>query len=165
MDLKILFIGLMHFFHIFATVVWIGGMTMNAFAIMPSLQETLTPPEIGKVMGAVMQRFKKMVYGSILILFVTGALLTLVDSNYEGTMVIKSVWSVLLVVKHILVLILAVLAYYAFDILAPKVGKLAAGGPSPELDALKKKQMAMAKLGFLLGMSILLCTGLVTAIK
>lgn len=165
MDINIIFIGIIHFLHIFATVTWIGGMTTNTFVIMPALQSTLSPPEIGKVMAVVMKRFKKIVYISILILFVTGILMNFADDNYGGLMVIENNWSIILLIKHILVLILAGLAFYGFDVLAPKVAKLAAKGPSPEFESLRKKQIGLAKTAFFLGILILLSTGLLAAIK
>ncbi|MFW9809130.1 MAG: hypothetical protein ACFFE6_07095, partial [Candidatus Thorarchaeota archaeon] len=53
---------------------------------------------------------------------------------------------------------------YGFEVLAPKVAKLAAQGPSPELAQLQKIQMNSAKIGFIIALLILLLTGIQTAL-
>ena len=75
----------------------------------------------------------------------------------------ESLWPGIDVFKHIIILILIVLVVYAFEGLAPKVAKAAAAGPSPELAGLQKKQMALAFTGFILGMAVLLLTGIMVA--
>jgi hypothetical protein len=53
---------------------------------------------------------------------------------------------------------MVILAIYAFEILAPKVAKIAAKGPSPELLRIQKSQMSLAAIGFILGIIILALT-------
>jgi hypothetical protein len=57
-------------------------------------------------------------------------------------------------VKHVLVAVLALVALYSFELLSPKVGRLAAKGPSAELVNLRKRQQKMAAVSFLLGIAI-----------
>ncbi len=76
-----------------------------------------------------------------------------------------NLWIIVTGLKHVLTVVLVILAIYAFERLAPKVGKLAASGPSPELTGLKKLQMKLAFTGFILGIIILFLTGIMTAIS
>lgn len=46
--------SLINFLYIFATVVWFGAMTTNAFILLPSIREALEPPAAGKLMDAFM---------------------------------------------------------------------------------------------------------------
>ncbi|MHA1962624.1 MAG: hypothetical protein ACW99U_20725 [Candidatus Thorarchaeota archaeon] len=48
--------------------------------------------------------------------------------------------------------------------MAPKVAKMAAQGPSPELAKFQQLQMTVAKVGFVMAMLILLLTGIQTAL-
>jgi hypothetical protein len=58
-----------------------------------------------------------------------------------------------------------VLAVYAFEGLARKVAKVAVKGPSDDLSRLQKKQISFAATGFILGLIVLLLTGILGAIS
>ena len=165
MDNTLGFIGLSlaHWLHMLATVLWFGGNAFIGIILVPVLSKTLDKKDFGKVMGAVMGVFKRVVYISMLILGVTGSIIMVVDGNYEGAGQVSNLWSILTVIKHIIVILLIAVAVYNFQILGPKAGKAAATGSAdaPKLQAL---QMKMAKIGSLLAISIILCTAFMMAI-
>jgi uncharacterized membrane protein len=146
-------------------VVWIGGITINLLVLLPSIRETLEPLSAGKLMGAVMKRFRRLVYASIFVLGVTGVLMNLLDENYLGLMKLGNLWSQITLIKHVFTVALIILAVYAFEGLGPKVSRLAAKGPSPDLVHLQKFQIKLATSGLIMGMIILLSTGIITAIS
>ena len=45
--------SVVNFLHLFATVVWLGAMTTNAFILLPSMRDTLEAPVAGKLTGVV----------------------------------------------------------------------------------------------------------------
>lgn len=151
---------LIDWMHIMATVVWIGGMITNLFVIRPVLASTLTPPDAGKFMGALMKRFRIIVYTSIVILGVTGIPLKIINENYISIINFENNWEIVSFVKHLCYGVLVMVAVYSFEILSPKVAKVAAQGPSPALQALQKKQMALGGLAFLAAMVILVLSSL-----
>ena len=153
--------SLINFLHIFATVVWFGAMTTNAFILLPSSREALEPPAAGKLMGAVMRRFRVLVYTSIGVLIVTGIEM----SRNMGFIQFKNLYSTITSIKHILIIIVVVLVIYAFEGLGRKVSRLAVKGPSPELGRLQKKQIMFSYIGLVLALIILLLTGILTAIN
>jgi len=156
--------SVINFIHLFATVAWFGAMTTNAFILVPSVREALEPPVAGKLMGAVMRRFRILVYTSIAVLVVTGIGMTRIDKHFMGYMQFKNLWSTISSIKHVLIIIIVVLVIYAFEGLARKVSRLAAKGPSPELARLQKKQIMFSYIGLVLAIIILLLTGILTAI-
>ena len=156
--------SLINFLHLFATVAWFGAMTTNAFILLPSAREALEPPIAGKLMGAVMKRFRVLVYTSIGVLIVTGIGMTRINPRGLGFMEFDNLWSTILSIKHILTIIIVVLVIYAFEGLGRKVSRLAAKGPSPELARLQKKQVIFSYIGLVLALIILLLTGILTAI-
>ena len=160
-ELTTIGLPILNWFHLIATVVWIGAMSTNFLILLPSLNEALGPgPAIGKMMAAIMKRFRPIVYLSIITLTVTGSLMFYLNENYEGLLVFGNTWTIVIALKHVFVASLVILAVYSFEVLAPKVGKLAAKGPSPELAKLQKLQLNLAKSGFALGIIILLFTGI-----
>jgi hypothetical protein len=50
---------------------------------------------------------------------------------------------------------MVVLAVYAFEVLAPRITRLSAKGPSPILGRLQKRQKIVALIGFILGILII----------
>jgi len=141
--------------HLLATVAWIGGMFTNFLIYIPAISKVLDPASAGKLMGAVMKRFRVMVYSAMGLFLLTGMIMGLILNGPGEVSSNGEYWGTLLTVKIVLYTIMVVLALYAFEVLAPKVAEAAASGPSPKLARLQKTQMIMAVLGFILGIVIL----------
>lgn len=151
--------------HLAATVTWIGAMVTNMAVLMPAARETLEPPVMGRLFGAFMKRFRSLVYICIITLFVTGVVMMSLNSHYLGPLDLGNLWTQLLLVKHILIIIMVVMVVYAFEVLSPRVGRVAAAGPSPELARLQKLQMRVATAGMAVALLVLLFTSIITAIS
>ncbi|MGE4541228.1 MAG: DUF4149 domain-containing protein [Bacteroidales bacterium] len=142
------------FIHQMATIAWIGGMVFNLLAVMPTVSKVLEPALAGKFMGSLMKRVRVIVYVSLLVLFVTGIPMKIASEYYVAIINFDTAWETASFVKHVLVAILALVALYSFELLSPKVGRLAAKGPSAELVSLRKRQQKLAAVSFLLGIAI-----------
>ncbi len=159
------FLSLVNWVHLFATASWMGGMIINILVLLPSTREALDAAIAGKFLAAVMRRFRRLVYGSIVLLVFSGIAMSGLNKNYLGIGQFNTPWTQIILVKHVLVVALILLAVYSFEVLAPKVARVAAKGPSRELASLQRLQLRMAGLGFVLGLIILLLTGAATAIS
>lgn len=157
-----LILGVLNWLHLVATVAWFGGLSTNILVLMPSIGASLDPPAAGKLMSNYMKKFRPLVYVSILILITTGAIITVMMN--PAYLSLSSEWSIVLLIKHALIAFAVIATLYGFEVLAPKVAKLAAQGPSPELAQLQKIQMNSAKIGFIIALLILLLTGFQTAL-
>ncbi|MGW8316749.1 MAG: CopD family protein [Bacteroidales bacterium] len=142
--------------HLLATAAWIGGMMANLMIYMPVIRKQLDPGISGKLMGAVMGRFKIMVYSCMAIFVLTGVLLVTMRESAVGPMRVGDPWFLYFFLKLALFVAMVFLAVYAFEVLAPAVGRAAAEGPSEKLKRLQRRQGLMALLGFVLGLIILL---------
>lgn len=166
-------LGFLNWIHLIATVAWIGGLFANLLVFMPSATKALGPgPMLGKLFGTVMGRFRPMVYRSMAALAITGLIMMFMNRHYMGLGIIENPWSIAILAKHIVSIIMLIVVLYGFEVLTPKVGRLAAqvlasgppaGGPPPELIRLQKRQVRVALLGFIFALLILLLTGLATA--
>jgi uncharacterized membrane protein len=114
---------------------------------------------MGKVMSAIMKRFRTMVYISIGLVVVTGAVIQYMSEKFAG-MTLGDFWTVIIIVKHIIILIVVIIGVYVMEGLAPKIEKLAPKGPSPEMQKLQKKQEKLGKTNFFLLMIVLILTGI-----
>ena len=161
----LILLSLVNALHLAATVIWIGAIVTNTFVLMPAAAKALEPPALGRLLGVFMKRFRPLVYTCVVTLVVTGVIMMLQNRHYDGMLNLKSLWAQLLLVKHVAIVVMIVLVVYAFEVMAPAVGKLAAAGPSPALAAMQKKQMAFAKIGMYLAFLVLLLTSIITAIS
>ena len=113
MDVKVLISALVVFLHDFFTVVWIGGLAFMVLVMVPALkkggQEKSLILQISK---SVMRRFRGFVIVSIVVLIVTGALLSKQSPNGVGFMRFDSLYSGALSIKHILMILMLILVVF-----------------------------------------------------
>ncbi len=145
---------ILDFLHQMATIAWIGGMFFNLLAVMPAASKTLDPPVLGKFMQALMKRVRVIVYSSLLVLFVTGIPLKIASKYYVAIIHFGTSWELMSFVKHVLVALLAIFVFYAFELLNPQVARLAAKGPSTQVLKLRARQKKLAGLSFLMAIAI-----------
>jgi len=151
---------LFDFLHILATTVWIGSMFFNFAILRPAMIKTLSPPDVGKLMAEVMKKTRIVVYISIIVLGVTGIPLKIINENYSSIIDFENSWAIVSFIKHLCYGILVLLALYSFELLGPKVQKMAKKGPSPQFQQLQKKQAMVGLLAFLTAMVILILSSL-----
>ena len=143
------------FLHLMATIAWIGGMFFNFLVVMPTVGKVLDPATAGKFLKSMFSRVRVVVYVSLLVLFVTGIPMKIASEHYVAIINFDTSWETVGFIKHVFVGLLALMAIYNFEILMPKVGKLAMQGPSPMLISLKKRQMKFGAISFLFGIIII----------
>jgi len=145
--------------HLFAAVVWIGGIFFILFVALPGAKETLEQP--GKLMGALSKRFVPLANISILFIFVTGILMSLSSPILYEITSLGSLWSQALSVKIMLALIMTGIHFYRGLVLAPKITKLTAeGGHSEKVSGLQRLSLNLVKTNFMFGATVLLITGM-----
>ncbi len=153
------------FLHLMATIAWIGGMFFNFLVVIPTVNKVLDPATTGKFMSVLFKRVRVVVYVSLVILFVTGIPMKIASEYYMGIINFDNTWEIVGFIKHIFVGVLALVAIYSFEILTPRVAKLAGVGPSDKLNALKKKQMKLGAAGFLCGIIIIFLSAVMNYVK
>ena len=148
--------SILDFFHIMATIMWIGGMIINYVVIRPALSKTLEPRQANEIMSLIMKKYRIIVYVSIAVLGLTGIPMKIASEYYVGIINFENTWEIVGFIKHIFVFILAVLAIYSFEILSVKIRKAMALDSPEKLMGFQKKQKMVGGLGFLCGMLIIL---------
>lgn len=77
-----LIIAGIYWLHLIGTVVWLGGLAFILLIAIPSTKKVLGV-EAGNVMGEISKRFTPIANYCILILLVTGTVLTAVNSEFS----------------------------------------------------------------------------------
>ena len=96
------------FFHILATVIWIGGILLITFLVVPELNRSLADqPALHQLLTRLRARFTILGNLALALLIVTGLLQMTADPHYDGLLQLDNDWSRVLLIKHLLILLMA----------------------------------------------------------
>ncbi len=99
------------FLHNLFTAMWIGGMFMLLFTVLPTVKKIMGPgPESKKLVNAIRERLSKFTYVAIIGLVLTGIPLSLRSPGFQGFFAVGDLYSMLLTVKHVAVILMVVIA-------------------------------------------------------
>lgn len=142
-----MFEGLGNAVHLIAAVVWIGGLAVLVLAFRPSVKRAL-PEEAAQdaVQAPLYRRFFVLSAVSAALLLATGLMMMTSDPHFDGFGSYESAWSKFMVVKHVL--------------FAAMIGVLV---------LLRRARAAKAErdlvdVSLMLGIAVLVVTGLLTAV-
>lgn len=146
--------------HVLATVLWFGGMFINFIVIRPSAAKTLNPETAGKFQKILMQRFRIIVYVSIVVLGITGIPMKIVSEHYAGIVSFDHIWGTVSFVKHLIYGVLVLLAVINFEVLAPRMAKAAKTGDLPGVLTWKKRMGISGALAMSLAITTLILSSM-----
>jgi len=145
--------------HLFAAVIWIGGIFFILFVALPSAKKILEQPS--PLMGALSKRFVPLANISILLIFVTGMIMSLSTHTPSEIASLNSMWSQTLSFKIIIALIMTVIHFYRGLVLTPRIAKLTfEGALSDQVSRLQRLSLNLVKVNLLFGATVLLLTGM-----
>lgn len=97
-------ITLSFWLHALGTVILIGHYCLLSLVYLPVFEKNQADPVSRTILSEISKRSRAWLYASLLVFLITGIYLTFVDSNYLGIGNFGNIWSVLMLVKHILIL-------------------------------------------------------------
>lgn len=96
------------FFHISATVIWIGGLLITCVLVWPEIRRILAEsPALYQLLSRLRQRFFPISNLALGVLIVTGLFQMSLDPNYDGLLSFNNDWSRIMLVKHLLIVVMA----------------------------------------------------------
>ncbi len=144
--------------HLLATVILIGQYILLALIYYPLLRSRIKAAELGGVMEELGTRMRGWIGLSVAIFILTGVYLTLRDPAYLGLGNFGNAWSIVMLIKHILVLAFILAGIYTERVLVSKVAE-----SQGSAEAVTRLETAFAILAVLGGL-ILLLTALAGAL-
>ena len=110
---------LINFLHELFTVIWIGGLLLLVLVIMPVLKKQFEEEKFNQVNKMIKTRLSIFTYVSIVVLIVTGLLMTRLADPVQttGFLSFESSYATLLSIKHILFILMALIAIFRSAIL------------------------------------------------
>ncbi len=145
-----------YWLHLISTVVWIGGIIFILFVAIPSSKQVMGT-EAGKMMGEISKRFTPLANYSIILLVVTGIILTGLNKQFTGTGTFGNNWTLVMILKHIIVLVMIAIHFYRGLLLMPKIGRTES---STEKKSLQKLSLNLVKVNLSIGILILLLSAI-----
>lgn len=161
--------------HLIATVVWVGGLFVQAVIVWPAARASLGP---GLLLSDVQARWRRvfnpLAWLSLAVLIGTGMFQMSADPNYHGALVIDTPWSVAMVVKHIAALGMAALGAFSQAVVQPEIARTQlqlrrsragadpATGMSAGASPLERREMQLLWLNLGCALIVLICTAIAT---
>ena len=155
-------IALTYWLHMLATATWVGSLAAIALLILPAMKRTLDAETQLVFIEAMQKRLEPIAWFSISLLVLTGLFQMSINPHYDGFLSISTQWSLAILAKHILgVIMIVVSAIQTWEvipairraILISKKNKAAAN-----LDTLRKREINLLRINFGLSILILLAT-------
>jgi len=149
---------IVHFLHLVASVVWIGGMIFLHYILTPA-QNVIKPEEGGKLFGFVAKRFTIAAWSSTVILIITG----LIKAPSGVLFDLSTHYGLWLTIKHALIVLMIIGGLLITFRVAPKMGKLAPKpGEAPSMEFVKNQAMLsnISFLNMIFGLLVLLSTAI-----
>jgi uncharacterized membrane protein len=162
-------ISVSFFFHLVATVTWIGGLVTLAWVVQPVLNRLVTDArEQARWLDAVQKRFQPIANLSLIVLILTGMVQTFTNPFYKGFLSFNNTWSQAILFKHLAVLGMIVLAGVMTFSVQPAVRRnalLIANGVADEaqIAQLQKQQIRLTRINLGLSILVLLFTAIASA--
>ena len=97
-------IALSFWLHSVATVIFIGHHLLFSLIYLPAFAKNQENPVNGTILSEISKRSRVWMYTSLAVFIITGIYLMCVDPSYLGIGNFKNVWSVMMLVKHILIM-------------------------------------------------------------
>lgn len=158
------------FFHIFATVIWIGGILIITLLVIPEVSRILAEqPILYKTLYRLRKRFYPISNLSLVVLIVTGLSQMTADPNYDGLMQFNNTWSQVMLGKHILIVVMALIGLAIQFSIAPALERttllLERGkGNSDEWQNLQKREQMLTWLMIVFSILILMTSAWLSSI-
>ena len=149
------------FFHLSATVVWIGGLVITTLLIWPEVRRILADqPALYRLLNRLRARFTPLSNLSLAVLIVTGLFQMSLDSNYNGVLDFDNTWSKVMLAKHIVIIIMAMTGLFLQYVIVPALERTSmlverGKGDVAEWETLRRREVRLTWISVVLGISVL----------
>jgi uncharacterized membrane protein len=160
-------LALTFWLHLLATVTWVGSLAGVSFLVLPAMQRSLDPETQLVFIEAMQKRLEPIAWFSMSLLLVTGLFQMSVNPHYDGFLSISTQWSLAILTKHLLGIIMVVVSaiqtWEVIPAIRRAILKSKKSKNSEELGALRRREILLLRMNFGLAILILLATAFARA--
>ncbi|HLO15704.1 MAG TPA: CopD family protein [Anaerolineales bacterium] len=160
-------LALTFWLHLLATVTWVGSLVAISFLILPAMQRALNPETQLVFIEAMQKRLEPIAWFSMSLLLITGLFQMSVNPHYDGFLSVSTQWSVAILTKHLLgivmVVVSAIQTWEVIPAIRRAIIKSKKTKNTEELDALRRREILLLRMNFGLSTLILLAAAFARA--
>ncbi len=159
-------LALTYWLHLLATVTWAGSLVAISVLVLPAASKVLKPVDQLAFIDAMQRRLEPIAWFSISLLVVTGLFQMSVNIHYDGFLSTSNQWSISILTKHILVVIMIVAsAIQTWEVL-PSIRRTLMNknkASEAEVERLQRNETLLLRINLTLAVLILLATAFARA--
>lgn len=160
-------IAITYWLHFLATVMWVGSLAAISFLILPAMKRTLDVNTQLALIEAIQKRFEPVTWFSLSLLVLTGLFQMSVNPHYDGFLATSTQWSLAILAKHILgMIVIAVSAVQTWDVI-PAIRRAILlskkTNNTEQLDALRRREITLLQVNLFVAILILAATAVARA--
>jgi uncharacterized membrane protein len=160
-------LALTYWLHLLATVTWVGSLAGVSFLVLPAMQRSLSPETQLVFIEAMQKRLEPIAWFSMSLLVLTGLFQMSVNPHYDGFLSISTQWSLAILTKHLLGIVLVVFSaiqtWEVIPAIRRAILKSRKSENAEELNALRRREIVLLRMNFGLSILILLATAFARA--
>jgi uncharacterized membrane protein len=159
-------LGLVFWLHMLATVTWIGSIVSISLLFLPATKQALKPVDQLALIDAMQKRLEPIAWFSIGLLLVTGLFQLSANPHYDGFLSTSGQWSVAILIKHSLAVIMVVVTAIQTWEVFPAIRRTLMRkekAKTEELAELQKRETRLIRISFILSALILAATAFARA--
>ena len=149
-------IALSYWLHEMGTVLLIGNYLLLSIIYLPVFVKNQAETSIGMILSDISKHSRVWMYTSVFIFIVSGIFLMVANPNYLGVGDFGNIWSILMLVKHILIVAMLGIGFWFNGIL--RVGPLMSSNTGASLAIARFRQYSNLMAG--VGVLVLLLTAI-----
>jgi uncharacterized membrane protein len=146
-----------------AVVTWIGSLTSISVLVLPAANRTLAPVDQLALIETIQRKLEPITWFSLSLLVVTGLFQMSLNPHYNGFLSTSTQWSLAILTKHVLVVILIVVsAIHTWEVL-PAIRRTLMrkkGAGREELNKLQRREVLLLRISLILAVLILAATAI-----
>jgi len=160
-------LALTYWLHLLATVTWVGSLAGISFLVLPAMKRSLAPDIQLVFIEAMQKRLEPIAWFSMSLLLLTGLFQMSVNPHYDGFLSTSTQWSLAILTKHLLGIIMVVVSAIQTWEVIPAIRRAIVKSKktknADELEALRRHEVLLLRLNFGLSILILLATAFARA--
>jgi uncharacterized membrane protein len=160
-------LALTYWLHLLATVSWVGSLAGVSFLVLPAMKRALEPETQLVFIEAMQKRLEPIAWFSMTLLVLTGLFQMSVNPHYDGFISVSTQWSLAILTKHLLGIIMVVVSaiqtWEVIPAIRRAIVKSRKSKNAEELDGLRRREVFLLRMNFGLSILILLATAFARA--
>lgn len=160
-------LALTYWLHLFATVAWVGSLAGVSLLVLPAMKRSLDSENQLVFIEAMQKRLEPIAWFSMSLLLATGLFQMSVNPHYDGFLSTSTQWSLAILVKHLLGIIMIVVSAIQTWEVIPAIRRAIVrsrkSNNADEIDSLRRREVLLLRTNFGLSLLILLATAFARA--